>query len=384
MGARGGTVLSEVNSEEATVGARAYTRALQAERELKKSEARFRALTENVSEIITIVDRDGIISYVSPSAQRVLGLSLQGPVGQGIFEHVHPDDAPTVKTALEQAMTNPGASGPLEIRVRHRDGSWRIMEALARNLLDDPAIRGLVVTSRDITQQRQAERELHRAQRRVREAEERLRRDIAELLHSTVQTKLVVASHRLLECADLIDVDAPAAKAMLQTVREELDEVREHEVRQASHLLHPSIVDIGLIPAVRSLAARFEPSLSVIVSAGEELQDRDSVLHNQLPAGLRLHAYRFIEEALSNVARHANATEVKISLDVKPGGWLALTVSDDGHGFNPSTARRGLGLSSIAGRASELDGHWELTSQPGGGTTLEVRLPLEPQPGEAS
>ena len=109
-----------------------------------------------------------------------------------------------------------------------------------------------------MSQRRKAEEELNRSRFRMASAEEGLRKEIAEMLHGKVQTSLLVAWHRLGECEGLLEKDPSEAKALLQEIREELDRIREREVREASHSLHPSVIRVGLLPAVRTLLESFE------------------------------------------------------------------------------------------------------------------------------
>ncbi|MDX2232004.1 MAG: PAS domain S-box protein [Leptolyngbyaceae cyanobacterium bins.349] len=135
---------------------------------LQESDRGFRSLIENATDIIVILDENGIFRYCSPSAERVLGYTLKDVVGRLTSELVHPDDIFAVMTVLRNAIQNPRVSQPIiEYRVRHRDESWRSFEAVATNLLDDPAIRGVVVNCHDITDRKQVEEALRAANRQI-------------------------------------------------------------------------------------------------------------------------------------------------------------------------------------------------------------------------
>ena len=217
--------------------------------------------------------------------------------------------------------------------------------------------------------------ELQRSRQRVTEAEERQRREISELLHSRVQTKLLLASHRLAEFHTLAAEPAKAA-ALVDAVRAELDVIREQDVRKASHLLHPTIIRLGLVPALHLLAERFDADFRVTISASPEITQLDDPIENKLPEALRLGAYRIAEESLGNAAKHAHPTSVAILL-VLEQDQLVLRVQDDGQGFDPNTMHPGLGLASIHGRVDQLGGTWEITGAPNQGATLTVRLPVQ-------
>ncbi|HEY3332148.1 MAG TPA: EAL domain-containing protein [Capsulimonadaceae bacterium] len=127
---------------------------------LKHSENRFRQMIENGADVITVVDQTGTIKYLSPSAERVLGHTQEMMLGTDIFALVHPDDLPRAQASFVESLSRPGESVNSEFRVRHTDGSWRSMEASGNNQLDTPAIRGVVINSRDVTERRKAEEQL--------------------------------------------------------------------------------------------------------------------------------------------------------------------------------------------------------------------------------
>jgi PAS domain S-box-containing protein len=136
--------------------------------DITRGEAYYRSLIENVSDIITILDDQGIIRYESPAYERILGLKVDEVIGKNAFDLLHPDDIPLVNKAFSEGLSTPGMMETSLFRLRHRDGTWRFFEALGRNLLDDPAVRGIVVISRDITESRRAEEALRDSEERYR------------------------------------------------------------------------------------------------------------------------------------------------------------------------------------------------------------------------
>ncbi|HZQ34510.1 MAG TPA: diguanylate cyclase [Dehalococcoidia bacterium] len=135
-----------------------------AERLLRESEARFRALVQHASDIMAILDADGTRRYTSPSVTRVLGLEPDELDGTNFLALVHPEDTAFVLDCLLGVLERPGIGAPFTFRCRHHDGSWRHLEAIANNLLHDRHVEGIVVNARDITERKQAELELaHRA-----------------------------------------------------------------------------------------------------------------------------------------------------------------------------------------------------------------------------
>ncbi|HVA60429.1 MAG TPA: EAL domain-containing protein [Mycobacteriales bacterium] len=125
---------------------------------LAGSETRFRSLAQNSSDVITLVDRDGVVSYQSAAATRVFALPAPGLLGQPITDWVHPDDLTRFTEALATAADSEGAR--IECRFRHSDGSYRSAETAVTNLLDEPTVAALVLNTRDVTDRRRLEDEL--------------------------------------------------------------------------------------------------------------------------------------------------------------------------------------------------------------------------------
>lgn len=219
--------------------------------------------------------------------------------------------------------------------------------------------------------------ELERSRIILTKSEEGLRRKVAEFMHGQVQTRLLLAWHRLVELEDVLMSDTDRARALLCECRELLDEVREDDVRKASHLLHPTIIHLGLIPAIRSLADTFQSEIEVTVSVNESLHMWDDPIDNKIPETIRLAVYRVVEEALTNAYRHAEATSVEVHLGVTPADDLEVRVTDNGRGFNPRKMRQGLGLGSIDARLAQMHGRWHLKNNKEAGATLLARVPLQ-------
>lgn len=127
---------------------------VRAEEALQHREERFRALIESSTDIIMLFDARGLVTYISPSLQRILGYTPQEMVGRSVLDKIHRGDLRKFLRAAAEVLSRPRAEFSLELRVRHRDGSTRILEAVGRNLLDWPAVGAIVVNSRDITDRR--------------------------------------------------------------------------------------------------------------------------------------------------------------------------------------------------------------------------------------
>ena len=150
------------------VNARDITEKKTLEDELQRSEEYFRSLTEGTSDIITVLDAEGTILYVSPSMERVAGYKQEEIVGKGLLEFAHPDDIQNSREPLINVLKSKGETRYAEIRIRHADGSWHYYEAAATNLLDNPIVRGIVVHTREMTERKEWEEALRASEERYR------------------------------------------------------------------------------------------------------------------------------------------------------------------------------------------------------------------------
>ena len=115
-------------------------------------------VVQNFSEIVMVVDPDGTLGYASPAFERILGYDPGEALGKNVLDFVHPDDLPRVREETERVISGgaPGGTKALEYRIRHKDSSWRWMEGAAVRV-DDPAVRGIVLNARDMTERKEAE-----------------------------------------------------------------------------------------------------------------------------------------------------------------------------------------------------------------------------------
>jgi len=133
---------------------------LRAETTARENEARFRALVQHSSDVITIVEADTRVRYVSPSVTRVFGYQPSELEGTCLTDLLHPEDLARGVESFSAATARPGVTSPTEWRIRHRDGRWLHVEALGTNLLHEPTVRGIVVNSRDVSERKALEAQL--------------------------------------------------------------------------------------------------------------------------------------------------------------------------------------------------------------------------------
>ncbi len=135
-------------------------------REQGLSERYFRAIVDRSFELLMVADGDHAIRWANAAFERVLGYPPESLVGKDILPLFHPDDLPALAETIGRLSIVPGAAGTVDARMRAADGSWHLMETAGTNLLEDPAIRGFVVSMRDVTERRQIETLLRESETR--------------------------------------------------------------------------------------------------------------------------------------------------------------------------------------------------------------------------
>ena len=133
---------------------------------LALSARRFEAVLDSSTDLVTVIDGSGTVTYANRVNERLLGHESAPRLGSSVFDMLHPDDVGRCAELFATAKMTPGPVAPFEVRAQHEDGTYRTLEVSANNLLHDPAIAGIVVTSRDVTDRRLVEASLHEAEAR--------------------------------------------------------------------------------------------------------------------------------------------------------------------------------------------------------------------------
>jgi len=130
------------------------------ETELGPHEERYRSLVQHACDVIVVIDAEGSITYLSPSVERVLGYTPLERIGRSMFDLVHPDDLALERETISELLKRTGNYSRIELRVCHKDGSYRWLEVSLTNLLEDPGVQGIFVNYRDVSERKMLEQQL--------------------------------------------------------------------------------------------------------------------------------------------------------------------------------------------------------------------------------
>ncbi len=369
------------------------TRRRQAEEQLRLQESRFRALIEKSSEAIALLAADGTITYVSPADRAISGSPSGEVVGTRVFDRLHPEDVSAARAALAQVVAAPRASVTAQARVRHRDGSWRWVEAVLTNLLAEPCVQAVVANYRDLTERHRLEEQLRQAQKM--EAVGRLAGGVALDFNNLLT---VINGYSDLALTSVRPGDP---------LREQLEQIRHAGERAAAltrqllafsrkQVLQPVVLDLngvlrGLEQMLRrligediDLTLELEPDLwRVKVDPGQ---------FEQVVMNLVVNARDAMPRGGTLTLETRNVTVSTAPVDhpgLRPGQYVLVAVRDTGCGMDSETMAHifepffstkgergtGLGLAMVYGVVNQSGGHVAVDSLPGAGTTFRIYLP---------
>ena len=227
--------------------------------------------------------------------------------------------------------------------------------------------------------ERRLVQDLHLSRQMLVQAEERIRREIAEEIHGSVQNALLSVAYRIDQVASALSNDPALAplSTELAGVHDNITTMQMDRLRRLSHRLHPVDLQVGIVPALKTLVGSWPRAGDVDLDIAPAAR---AVLNGgQLCAGCCLAAYRLAEEGLTNTFKHAQARRAGVAVSLgrmANAARLIVEVRDDGRGFDPESVKKGLGLNGLRARLEDAWAEWRVESEPGRGTTLAACFAL--------
>jgi PAS domain S-box-containing protein len=385
------------------------------ERALRESDERFHAVVNNMAEGLYTVDTRGLITYVNPSAEAMLGWKFAELFGRKMHEvahYLHPDGTPFPAAecpGLQVLESGISVREHQDVFIR-KDGTFFPVVFSASPLKTDDLIAGIVVCFRDDTARREAQENVEKTDRQLRHTLEALEVRVSERTHEleNLTTMLGELSGQLLQTQDeerrriarelhdgvgqlLVALNMNISKLGReqnnftpegrQTLEENATLVAEalQEVRTMSHLLHPPLLDeVGLESALRWYIDGFAERSKINV---------DVQLHPGFSAGLTrdlaLSIFRIVQESLTNIYRHSRSTTALVAIDLLSADQIVLKVKDYGRGIPADLLAKicsgessGVGFRGIRERLRQFGGRLEILSEQNG-TEIIATVPTD-------
>jgi PAS domain S-box-containing protein len=369
-----------------------------AEQSLRESEARFRALIERNLDLILLLDERGAFTFASPSITAILGYTPEGILKMDPLELIHPEDRSRASAALRRLLSRTEEVNQVQFRVRHANRSWRALDANARSLLDDPAVRAVVVNARDVTDRYRLEEQLRQAQKL--ESIGRLAGGIAHDFNNILTT--------ILGCASFLEESAGPGFLGIEDVR---------EIKRASQRASDLTGQLLAFARKQVISPR-SVVLNQLVANAQRFLQRVLGEHIELSTQLEPELWPIridpsqLDQLILNLAvnaRDAMPSGGRLTIetgnllldpavaagyaDLAPGPHVVLTVSDTGEGmtsevlphvFEPFFSTKGagkgtgLGLATVYGIVRQSGGQIAVQSEVSKGTTFKVYFPRSP------
>jgi PAS domain S-box-containing protein len=381
-----------------------------AEETIRQSEAHFRSLIENVTDVIFRLDENLQVSYVSPSVKRIFGCPPETWQGRGLAELIHPEDRQAAEKHVRAAADQEGQGVPMECRIHHIDGSWRLVEAQVNQLSAAGGARGFVINLRDITE-RKAAQELRKQKEAAEEANRAKSEFLANMSHEIRtpmngiigMTELALATDLTLEQRDYLDTVRNSADALLTVINDILDfskiEAGKLDLDPIEFDLRNTLGDTLRTLAVRAHGKGLELACSVAGDAPDALIG-DPCRLRQILVNLVGNAIKFTHAGEVIVYVNSQVDAAPPSPEQSTRVWLHFAVEDTGVGIAPekqaaifepftqadgSTTRKyggtGLGLTISVRLVKLMSGRIWVESTPGKGSTFHFTACFERQQG---
>lgn len=367
---------------------------------LSRKEEFFRAIIENTSDLILIIDKDGTVSYLSPSVEKILGYKHTELANRELWVIITEEDVPRLKAEISAALSTQETPIPIHCKAKTKNGEEKILSGIAKNLCNNPTVGGLVITMRDVTEEKLAEEEkrkleLQLIQARKMEAIGTLAAGIAHEFNNLLMgiqgyTSLMLLStdishahhEKLRGIEKQVQIGAELTKQLLAFSRQGRYEV---EPTDLNKLISRTVSIFG--KTIREI--RFHENYQ----EGLYLVDADQGQMEQVFLNIFLNASQSMPTGGDVYIKTENVfidASHKAPYKITPGDYVKVTIKDTGMGIDEETKKRifepffttkemgrgtGLGLATVYGTIKGHSGFIDVDSEPGQGTTFTIYLP---------
>jgi PAS domain S-box-containing protein len=383
----------------------------QAETELHRREKYFRALTENTLDILTILNREGIYLYNSPSVKRVLGYDPKDLAGHNTFPLIHPEDLKRAEQAFAEAIAHPDRTVRIEFRFRHLNGSWRHLEAVGQSHLADPEIGGVVINSRDASDRKLAESELRGLEDQLRQSQkmEAIGQLAGGVAHDFNNILTVIHGHAslLIQNAGLTGLPAKSAHQIVEAAERAAALTRQLLTFSRRQVMQPRRLNMNeVVSNMKNMLGRIlgeDIALRVNYFPQQALIEADAGMIEQVLLNLAVNSRDAMPQGglltISISVVEVTPSQCSTRSEARAGKFVCLSVSDCGCGIAPQNLPRifepffttkavgkgtGLGLATVYGIVKQHQGWIEVDSRLNQGATFKVFLPSLESPTQAN
>jgi len=357
---------------------------------------RFRAMVENATDCFMIIDKDMRIAYISPSVANVTGHAIDDLLGMRFAINIHPDDQNKVYDLYARTLKKTSTSMPFTCQVKHQDGSWHVIEAVMNNMEDNPAVCGIVVNFRDVTEQHLLERQFQQVQKM--ETMGQLAGGVAHDFNNCLQSiqglvellipKTPAGTPQEEDLQAIKHASQQAASVTRQLLAFSQRQTFEAHILDLNTVVHDQQKMLArLIGENISLEFRPEPLLWPICADVGQLQQVIMNLIVNARDAMPLGGHILITTANTTYSDH----DILPGYNMRAGRFVRLSISDSGNGMSPdvlahifepffttkeSDKGTGLGLSVVHGIVKQHDGWIHVYSTPGNGSEFKIYLPI--------
>jgi len=348
------------------------------EQKIEESELRFRTLTRNAPVGIFETDAKGLTTYVNETWMQFTGMQFEEALGEGWLNAVHPDDKKKLITGWYN-KSEKSETSVSEYRLIDKKGTEIWVNGNAVPVIDDSGtVTGYIGTISNVSSIKKSEQVLQERTEQLKELSTHLqnireeeRMNIAREIHDELGQQLTGLKMDIAWLMKKAGQDDPAVKAKFVDTLSLVDGTVK-SIRRIATELRPSIIDdLGLNAALEWLVSEFSERLNIDIQFKNDFDDKN--IRPDISIGL----FRILQESLTNIAKHANANKVLITVK-KIDEAVHLSVADDGVGFdnNGGQRQRSFGLLGIRERTYMLQGEYEIFTEPGEGAKIKVSIPL--------